>query len=369
MNYAYYPAILELQNPTISSPFYAKKGDTGRKLQFILTDNGEPYTICDDCYAVFTAKKPDGNIIYNDCTIENNTIVYTFSPQTCTAAGNVGCEVRLYDADNRLIVSPTFTLIVEDTVYSDGDVVESTPEASALTALLQHATELVDDVEKKLADNAYADAHSAVCFTSQNLLDTQKQQARSNIAAAPSGFGLGTPAAITNDPDTITATGFYAVSNSDIMPNSHWWMGWHIHFRDAGYDYQWFYDLQTGSVVRRYNYAGQWQEWEWENPRMILGSEYRTTERWNGKPVYTKLLNVGTLPNCTYKDIAVDVQMTTLVDLRITASTSELACKIIGTCESDIYASVRWGNTLRIYALASDYSAYTGQALIKYTKD
>lgn len=34
-------------------------------------------------------------------------------------------------------------------------------------------------------------------------------------------------------------------------------------------------------------------EIEWINPPMVLGVEYRTTERYNGKPVYTKLVDCG----------------------------------------------------------------------------
>lgn len=37
-------------------------------------------------------------------------------------------------------------------------------------------------------------------------------------------------------------------------------------------------------------------EKEWLNPPMVLGVEYRTTERWNGKAVYTKLVNYGGMP-------------------------------------------------------------------------
>ena len=36
---------------------------------------------------------------------------------------------------------------------------------------------------------------------------------------------------------------------------------------------------------------------EWVNPPMLLGKEYRTTERYQGKPVYAKLINFGNLPN------------------------------------------------------------------------
>lgn len=44
-------------------------------------------------------------------------------------------------------------------------------------------------------------------------------------------------------------------------------------------------------------------EWEWVNPSMITGEEYRTTERWNGKPIYMKMIDFGALPSNTYKDI------------------------------------------------------------------
>ena len=36
---------------------------------------------------------------------------------------------------------------------------------------------------------------------------------------------------------------------------------------------------------------------EYDNPPLEAGVEYRTTEQWNGKPVYTKMVNFGALPN------------------------------------------------------------------------
>ena len=360
---------LDLHEPKILLPFTAKKGDTGRKLLFTLTDKGKPYIISSDCNAVFTAKKPDGSIIYNNCEIVNNTISYTFTPQTCSARGAMPCEIRLYGADDKLITSPRFTLLVEDTVYTDGDMIESDSEVSALTSLISDATTLIRDVENKMAANAYANAHSAVCYTSQSLLDNQKAQARANIGAAPEGFGLGTPAKIVSDPDSISATGFYAVGNSSVMPNNHWWMGYHIHFRDVGYDFQWFYDLQTGCSIQRYNYVSIWQEWEWNNPRMVTGVEYRTTERWNGNVVYAKLLEIGTLPNCSFKDVSIGTKISNLVDLKVTAVTPSLTYKLLtSNTSSEIYASILWGASIRIYSLSLDSSEYIGLALIKYTK-
>ena len=50
--------------------------------------------------------------------------------------------------------------------------------------------------------------------------------------------------------------------------------------------------------------GGGWQPWEYVNPPLQLGTEYRTTERYLGKPVYVKTVDTGALPNATYKEIS-----------------------------------------------------------------
>ena len=55
--------------------------------------------------------------------------------------------------------------------------------------------------------------------------------------------------------------------------------------------------------LRRVCTNGTWSPWEWINPPMQLGVEYRTTERYNGKPVYVKAINFGALPNNTNKSV------------------------------------------------------------------
>lgn len=42
---------------------------------------------------------------------------------------------------------------------------------------------------------------------------------------------------------------------------------------------------------------------EWFNPPMLLGVEYRTTERYLGKPVYVKAVNFGSMPNAGTKSV------------------------------------------------------------------
>ena len=65
--------------------------------------------------------------------------------------------------------------------------------------------------------------------------------------------------------------------------------------RNSSQVYQYFFDQSNGCVMQRYttNGGSTWTE-EWVNPPIAVGVEYRTTERWNNRPVYTKLFASGT---------------------------------------------------------------------------
>ena len=47
---------------------------------------------------------------------------------------------------------------------------------------------------------------------------------------------------------------------------------------------------------------------EWINPPNEVGIEYRTTERWNGKPVYVKTIYLGVLSNKTMIAVTIDAE-------------------------------------------------------------
>ena len=137
MNHSIQRISLDIHNAGSGATVSAKRGDTGRKIAISLVEGGVPYIISADCYAVFTAKKPDGNVVFNDCMIENNSIIYEVTEQTVVVEGRVDCEIKLYGDGGKLITSPKFTLIVSGTVYDEGDEVESSDEFQALTALTE----------------------------------------------------------------------------------------------------------------------------------------------------------------------------------------------------------------------------------------
>lgn len=126
---------LDIREPMTQAYINVKKGDTARKLIFTFSNYGSAYHISDGCTAVFRAKKPDGTILFNSCTINGNAVEYIFTSQTVAAVGIVECEVTLADADGKQITSPRFALIVENVLYSD-DEVESTNEFTKLQEAL-----------------------------------------------------------------------------------------------------------------------------------------------------------------------------------------------------------------------------------------
>ena len=112
-----------------------KKGDTAREIHITLREGGTPYEIGEECFVIFSGRKPDGNPLENNCVIKENTIIYAITPQTTSASGLVDCEVKLYGAENGLICAPRFSIIVDERIVSDEKILESEEDISALTEL------------------------------------------------------------------------------------------------------------------------------------------------------------------------------------------------------------------------------------------
>ena len=151
----------------------------------------------------------------------------------------------------------------------------------------------------------------------QNLTDEQKAQARKNINSAPGGFGWGEAMKdvlasevedtyktycgkldmlLADMPDGTSqliytrgpvSTGQYSGAGnivavlSKILGTSASLIGLSPDPRGT-----------TNGLWRMLKDNGNWQPVEWINPPMTLGTEYRTTERYLGKPVYTKTFNI-----------------------------------------------------------------------------
>lgn len=191
---------LDVQQTSTAAFVAVKKGDIGRKIIITLADGGFPYEITPDCYAVLTADKPDGNSLFNHCEIEGSTIVYEITEQTVSAVGRMMCEVKLYGADDAVITSALFRIIVSGTVYKDGNA-ESTSEYSALDKLVGEANSLINEVEEKLESGAF--------------IGPEGQPGPQGIQGEPGPQG---PAGTATDEQVQTFVAKYIAENPDKIP-------------------------------------------------------------------------------------------------------------------------------------------------------
>lgn len=144
-------------------------------------------------------------------------------------------------------------------------------------------------------------------------------------------------------------------------------------------------NLQIAPAVESDNYPGCYYrtvsgETEWLNPPMVAGTEYRTTERFLGKPVYTQLITIDSFPNAGTKMIKLPDTITSHSARNIvsvggiavsSAATGEVrpvpGCEYNTTAAgSDIVNIQIKANNLQLIATA-DMSMYSGYVTIKYT--
>lgn len=223
-------------------------------------------------------------------------------------------------------------------------------------------------------NKAMAKAPDAVLYTAQSLSDTQKAQARGNINAAPGGFGLGdsTGQSILDANEAILGGFYYWGLNAKNTPFRYGAMV--VIPRSSNTDKPDVTQIaseDTGDInpisyiaVRKStdNGDGAWGEWEYVNPPMELGIEYRTTERYRGKPVYCKLVDFGKLPNNAVKIVAHGI------------SNLQYAISVTGESNGDnlignMYITyVHIGTTNISIKTNADRSGVSATVLIKYTK-
>lgn len=126
---------------------------------------------------------------------------------------------------------------------------------------------------------------------------------------APAGFGLGGKSALLtakDDLNNIKANGWYywhsdsVPAHAPTMNYTSYMICMRVWTTDGGVCCQELMDMTDsvarGTKIQRTAYVDTFYDWEWVNPPMFSGIEYRTTERWNGKPVYAALVNVGAFP-------------------------------------------------------------------------
>lgn len=225
----------------------------------------------------------------------------------------------------------------------------------------------------------------------QNLTDEQKAQARGNINAAPGGFGLGAngypnPYTVVTGAtiDTLNESGLFWYRDVDtpIYPDggNSGCAGALLNIagnrentlasRQIFYPYLPYGGVALGiSCMRVQTSSGEWQPWEWVSPPMTLGVEFRTTERYLGKPVYVRLVNFGALGNATTKSVDVAIENTDKIPvLGGTALEVPLIPGAYGGTISGISATRTSAKITISITTTTDLSWMQAEVLLGYTK-
>lgn len=109
----------------------------------------------------------------------------------------------------------------------------------------------------------------------------------------------------------------------------------------------------------------------WHNPAMVAGTEYLTTERWKGKPVYAKMIDLGTLPaTATTKAVTHGISNGDLFGFVVVAKKGTTLQQFpffnsSGSAEAKAHLN---DTSVVITTFTANLGEYSAIALLKYTK-
>ena len=181
---------LDVQKTVATTTIALKKGETAHRLLITLSEEGMPYHIGEDCTAVFSAVKPDGKTLFQECTIVDNVIIYDIEEQTTAAVGAVNCEIQLYGGNALLLISATFRLVVWQGVDNRDDV-ESSEEFSALVRMITQAVNATNAANDAAGDIREALENGEFQGKDYVLTEADKEEiARMAAELVPGGGGV-----------------------------------------------------------------------------------------------------------------------------------------------------------------------------------
>lgn len=181
---------------------------------------------------------------------------------------------------------------------------------------------------------------------------------------APAGYGLGKNSgmSITDGDEAVYGGNYYWGNTTQNLPFSYGFMG--ITVRADGSLIQTAYsEAYPGCSAQRKCTDGTFGEWEWVNPPMILGVEYRTTERYQGKPVYVKIVDFGALPANSKKVVAHGIDNLGYV-LDYSGSAGYWVVSSIPWI-----SNIEFTNTNIEITTNADEGAYVARIILKYFKE
>lgn len=174
MNNAEYSFTLDLQSIQSQITLEVNSGDTARRLLIVLTNGGKTHKLGEGSMAVISAKKSNGKYLFNKCSIvnDNTTIRYDFTTATTDTPGIMQCEVLIADPNEKTIISPRFTMVVDNLINDD---VISEDENNFIVQAVAAETQRVYNEEVRIANEEERQKH-------ETLMAEELERAKHRIA-------------------------------------------------------------------------------------------------------------------------------------------------------------------------------------------
>lgn len=262
----------------------AKQGDnSSRFVEVTLTDGDSVYIPPDGATASFRAQKPDGTMVLNQAVVNSNgTVTVELTQQTLAASGDVIADIYLTDGADTVLSTASFVIRVEPAPM--GITADSDNEFLILVELVKKAEDSAKQSNQsaKIAQDFAKQSEQAAGTASSKVVEaaTSAKQAATSAEAATKAAGDAQQAA-SNVHETVTTELEKAkVSGEFDGPKG-----------DKGDRGDGFTATDDGNGNVTIIGAR-----ESIYPEMLVGKEYETNERWDGRIVYSMLINIDHIP-------------------------------------------------------------------------
>ena len=319
------------------------QNDTMNEVNVRLSDGSRAFDYTGYTNIVFKVLKADGTS-YVDSIGENviatspvdGVVTVILKGQATVAAGLCQSVIEVYCGADKMTTA-RFNYEVFETLGT-AESTDSANQYPVFQNLMADLNELeasiaAAEAAREIAETARADAEAARASEASGYV--AKAEAAKNAASmsaavaetwakeakaiaggefAPAGYGLGnipsygsTVDGVSYHADGIVGNGFYACRYG--TPTDDWCYILHIQNGTAVatqiafvcFNWSGVLDITKDTMFRRVKMNSVWDAWEYVNPPMKAGAEYRTIERYQGKPVYRRVVDFGALPNATTK--------------------------------------------------------------------
>lgn len=395
---------------------YAKQNDVNsRFLNVRIQEDGADMNVKSTWSVMFNVTRSDNlSDVFKGSVNEDGTVKVPLTAWMLELEGTLVCDISLVSDDPEVakLTTMSFNIYVEGAAVSDATITEK-EEYSVIVDLLTRTADteaktraLYDDIANKYTNgefdgkSAYDYAKEkgytgteeefaeemALCGNVGQEIDALKQHANDknnphnlsyvDVGAAPDGFGLGGNCRICRDCNEAYRSGFYYLANNCANAPDIGYLAPMIVMVADEYIIQ-IVNNGTRSVQRRGYMDGTLAEadfesyggWKWNNPPMVEGVTYLTTEQWKGKDVYTKLFTFGKLPDGTsdtkVKSVSIGKNLLNVrVDGFVYKGDYTIPIQILQKVESIYYHK---SDGLVSIQVGADYSDWTACLVIKWT--